>query len=147
MLFSLAVVCLLALPCKEKAGLHWTLAAVWENLDYTDDPGLPSHRHRDMKQKTEKLRTTARTIGFKVKDKKIQVLRLFQQSSSSQGEVTGGVRGFVFFGSQTTSGGDCHQEIHARISASPAKTMLCSLSPVGDPRTSKQAQPRLCYAP
>ena len=46
--------------------------SILEDLDYADDIGLLSNRHKDMQEKMDKLTTTAPQIGFKAQHSKNQ---------------------------------------------------------------------------
>ena len=47
-------------------GIRWMLTSILEELDYADDIGLLSSRHKDMQEKMDKLTKTAPQIGLKL---------------------------------------------------------------------------------
>jgi len=111
--------------------LQWTLTSVLEDLDYADDPGLLSHRHQDIQQKTDLQITTASTIGLRVNAKKTQVLRLTlnnREPISIEGRPLENVEEFPYLGSKVTASGDCDREIDTRISQ--ANQAFAGLRPV-----------------
>ena len=58
-----------------RLGIQWTLITVLENLEYADNIGPLSSKHKDAQQKVERLSKTANTVGLNVNTMKAQVLR------------------------------------------------------------------------
>ena len=50
--------------------------SILEDLDYAVDTGLLSSRHKDMKKKMDKLKTTASQIGLKLNTAKTKLMRI-----------------------------------------------------------------------
>ncbi|KAI0218752.1 hypothetical protein LSAT2_029555 [Lamellibrachia satsuma] len=57
-------------------GIRWTLTLILEDLDYADDIGLLSSRHKDMQEKMDKLTTTTPQIGLKLNTAKTKLMRI-----------------------------------------------------------------------
>ena len=49
---------------------------VLEDLDYADNVGLLSSMHKDMQDKTTKMKETSEMLGLKVNKKKTKVMRI-----------------------------------------------------------------------
>ena len=69
-----------------------TLTSVLEDVKYSDDLGLPSHRHQDMQQKTETRQDCKyqRTQGQRQEDTSHAQECLLQQSNKSQQKAAKG---------------------------------------------------------
>ena len=75
-LFTLAIDWLMIEITKNgNRGFRWTLTSILEDLDYADDIGLLSNRHKDMQEKMDKLTTTAPQIGLKLNTAKTKLMR------------------------------------------------------------------------
>ena len=55
--------------------IRWTFTSILEDLEYADDIGLLSSRHKDMQEKMDKLTTTAPQIGLRHNNAKIKLTR------------------------------------------------------------------------
>ena len=55
--------------------IRWTLTSILEDLDYADDIGLLSSRHKDMQEKMDKLTKTAPQIGLRLNAAKTKLKR------------------------------------------------------------------------
>ena len=72
-LFTLAIDWLMTEITKEgNRGIRWTLTSI---LDYADDIGLLSSRHKDMQEKMDKLTTTAPQVRLKLNTAKTKLMK------------------------------------------------------------------------
>ena len=51
---------------NKKRGITWMMTEMLEDLDFMDDIALSSHHHRNIRDKTEDMNTTAKQIGLKI---------------------------------------------------------------------------------
>ena len=81
-LFTLAIDWLMIEITKNgNRGIRWTLTSILEDLDYADDIGLLSNRHKDMQEKMDKLTRTAPQIGLKLNTAKTKLMRINNKTS------------------------------------------------------------------
>ena len=128
-LFSLAIDWIMkSILGNRRTGIQWTLNSMLEDLDYADDIGLLSNRHRDLQEKTEELSSTASFIGLKVNERKTQIFRknaTITDPIKINGNPLEDVDEFVYLSSKINTDGDCMTEVTTRISkAGQAFSML-----------------------
>ena len=120
LLFSLAIDWIMrATTADTRRGIQWTLTTVLEDLDYADDLGLLSNKHKDAQEKVTLLAESASKIGLKVNEKKTQVMRMNARTHEAiriNEKPLEDVEEFVYLGSKITTDGDCIHEVRSRIS-------------------------------
>lgn len=57
-------------------GIQWTMVRRLEDLDFADDLGLLSQQIKDIREKTNKLSETGKTIGLNINSKKTKIMKL-----------------------------------------------------------------------
>ena len=77
MLFTLAMNWIMKeTTLEKKRGIRWTLTSVLEDLDYADDVGLLSSKHKDLQDKTTKMKEVSEMLGLRVNKKKTMGMRI-----------------------------------------------------------------------
>ena len=120
MLFTLAMNWIMKETTRvKKRGIRWTLTSVLEDLDYADDVGLLSSSHKDMQEKTTRMKETSELIGLKVNKKKTKVMRINSKRNDAiriDDQDLEDVEEFDYLGSRTTADGDATSDVKARLS-------------------------------
>ena len=89
-----------------------------EDLDYTDDLCLLTHRLVDMKEKGERLQETGGQVGLKIniqKTKKMRIGARQQESLKLHGKAVERMSEFTYLGSIISETGETDEDITARI--------------------------------
>jgi hypothetical protein len=71
---------------KTRRGIRWTTLTELEDLDFTDDIALLSHKYEHIQEKSTKLNNTARTIGLKINTGKTKVMTNGQKTIGASGK-------------------------------------------------------------
>ncbi|KAI0234485.1 hypothetical protein LSAT2_015232, partial [Lamellibrachia satsuma] len=122
-LFTLAIDWLMIETTKNgNSGIRWTLTSILEDLDYADNIGLLSNRHKDMQEKMDKLTRTAPQIGLKLNTTKTKLMRINNKTDNpitinniNNSEALEDVQDFAYLGSKITTDGDSAKDATARI--------------------------------
>ena len=129
LLFNFVVDWILSRTIEDKKrGIRWKLSTTLEDLVYADDLAFVSHFHRNMQEKTKRLRLFA---SITVSSTKTEVMALNVHSPTPiklGGEVFRYVDRFTYLGSVFTKGGGADEDINRRISK--ARTAFRMLEPV-----------------
>ena len=103
-------------------GIRWTLTSILEDLDYADDIGLLSSRHKDMQEKMDKLTTTAPQIWLKLNTAKTKLMRINYKTDNpitinniNNSDALEDIQDFAYLGSKITTDGDSAKDATARI--------------------------------
>ncbi|KAI0228948.1 putative uncharacterized transposon-derived protein F52C9.6 [Lamellibrachia satsuma] len=102
-------------------GIRWTLTSILEDLDYADDIGLLSNRHKDMQEKMDKLTTTAPQIGLKLNTAKTKLMRINKTDNPitinniNNSDALEDVQDFAYLGSKITTDGDSAKDATASV--------------------------------
>ena len=89
-------------PC----GLVWGLFHRLEDSDFADDLALLAHTHSDIKEKTDRVASTAKKVGLKIHAAKTKVMKAknkFRLPVTVQGEPLEEVKDFKYLGSYISS--------------------------------------------
>ena len=111
--------------------IRWTLTSILEDLDYADDIGQLSSRHKDMQEKMDKLTRTAPQIGLRLNTAKIKLTRNNYKTDDPITVINSDAleEDFAYIGSKTTTDGDSAKYAMANIiKASQPFTMVKSIS-------------------
>ena len=111
--------------------IRWTLTSILEDLDYADDIGLLSSRHKDMQEKMDKLTRTAPQIGLRLNTAKMKLTRNNYKTDDPITVINSDAleEDFAYIGSKTTTDGDSAKYAMANIrKASQPFTMVKSIS-------------------
>ncbi|PFX22102.1 putative uncharacterized transposon-derived protein F52C9.6 [Stylophora pistillata] len=102
----------------KKSSIQWTFTKELEDLDFTDDISLLSHRHQDAQEKLSCLAEEAEKTGLNINIKKAEVMRI---NNKKQDPITlhnkdlNEVEKFVYLGSVVNKDGRNRQDIKNRI--------------------------------
>ena len=121
--FTLAIDWLMIETTKNgNRGIRWTLTSILEDLDYADDIGLLSNRHKNMQEKMDKLTRTALQIGLKLNTAKNKLMRINNKTENpitinniNNSEALEDVQDFAYLGSKITTDGDSAKDATASI--------------------------------
>ena len=111
--------------------IHWKLTQRLEDLEYTDDLALLTHRLQDMRSKMEDLMGAGERTGLRVNSDKTKIMKVM---STQVGGVRIGqdllkeVESFQYLGSIISITGGTDEDIIARISK--ARQLFAMLKPV-----------------
>ncbi|GFR86095.1 hypothetical protein ElyMa_002458500 [Elysia marginata] len=81
-------------------GIHRMLLINFLDLDFADDLALLAHNHKQMPDKTNHLEVTSARTGFKIKEKKIKIMKInarFNTTITISGEPIEEVESFISF--------------------------------------------------
>ena len=130
-------------------GIRWTLTSILEDLDYADDIGLVSNRHKDMQEKMDKLTTTAPQIGLKLNTAKTKLMRINNKTDNpiiinniNNSDALEDVQDFAYLGSKITTDGDStvplrvDQVVAGRCLTSESRSVSVCLALIRSPQTS-----------
>ena len=112
-------------------GIQWTLMRKLEDLDFTDDLVLLSHRLQDMQGKVDALGETAQRVGLKINKGKTKVMRVCTTQEAPitiEGSPVENVEEFTYLGSKVSQSGGADEDIAARIKK--ARQAFAILRPV-----------------
>ncbi|KAI0215988.1 hypothetical protein LSAT2_031965, partial [Lamellibrachia satsuma] len=112
--------------CQVACNIHmsdsFSVKSGLEDLDYADDIGLLSNRHKDMQEKMDKPTRTAPQIGLKLNTAKTKLMRINNKTDNpitinniNNSEALEDVQDFAYLGSKITTDGDSAKDATARI--------------------------------
>ena len=110
-------------------GIRWTLTSIFEDLDYADDNGLLSSRHKNARKdgQTCKKRWTNsqqqhHILGLKLNTAKTKLMRINYKTDNpitinniNNSDALEDVHDFAYLGSKITTDGDSAKDAMARI--------------------------------
>ena len=100
----------------KKTSIQWTFTKQLEDLDFTGDISLLSHRHQDAQEKLSRLPKEVEKTGLNINTKKTEVMRINnkkQDPITLHDEDLNEVEKFVYLGSLVNKDGgkdEKHQE-------------------------------------
>ena len=128
-LFILAIDWLMTEITKDgNRGIRCTLSSILEHLNYADDIGLLSSRHKDMREKMDKFTKTAPQIGPKLNTAKTKLMRNNYKTDNPitiiDSDALDEFQDFANLGSKITTDGD-----------SAKASQISAMHPSGNPST------------
>ena len=102
----------------KKTGIQWTFNKQLEDLDFSDDISLFSHRDQDAQERLSRLAEEAEKTGLNINTKKTEVMRITnkkQDPITLHDEDLNEVEKFVYLGSVVNKDGGTDEDIKSRI--------------------------------
>ena len=99
-------------------GIQWTFTKQLEDLDFTDDIGLLSHRQQDALEKLSRIAAEAKNTGLNVSTRKTEAMRMNNKQQDPiqlEEKNINEVEKFVYLGRVIRKDGGADQDIRSRI--------------------------------
>ena len=112
-------------------GIHWNLFTNLDDLDFADDLALLSHTHSHIQEKTNRLQTYAKQVGFTINKRKTEVMTLNVQDPAPvkvEEDPLPNTDQFTYLGSTVRYDGRAGSEVINRMGK--ARNAFRMLSPV-----------------
>ena len=122
-LFLLAADWIMASTISCQRGIQWTLSKELEDIDFSEDVALLSHRHDNMQDKATTLYKSTAKLGLKIRKKKTRTMRANHVNKNSiqlTGEDIEDVEQFTYLGSVVSRDGGTDRDIKSRIGKATA---------------------------